>query len=89
MEEDEPTIETPRNRAAFKARLLTGNHRGIAVFLFVAVFVGAETLHEAQVALSQELAKTRISKMSDQSERLPVNGERNAARAHRFSRIQL
>lgn len=50
-------METGWNHAVLQAMILTGNHWGIAVLLFVAVFVGTETLHEAQVALSQELAR--------------------------------
>lgn len=87
MEEEWPTIKTHWNRTAFKATLLTGNHWGIAVFLLVAVFVGAETLHEAQVALSQELAKwSKDNNIPNYwSKLIPVHDECNAARADRFS----
>lgn len=37
-------------------KVLTRNHRGVAVLLLVAVLVGTEAFHEAQVALSQKLA---------------------------------
>lgn len=55
MADEQPTAGARRRRAEPTAPPLTGNHGGIAVLLFVAVFVGAETLHVAQVALSQEL----------------------------------
>lgn len=64
------------NHAVLKALILTGNHWGIAVLLFVAVFVGAETLHEAQVALSQELVRKskdeNIKKWSIKAEEAPL-----------------
>lgn len=40
-----------------KDALLTGNHRGVAVLFLVAVFVGAEALHKACVALRQQLVR--------------------------------
>lgn len=69
-------MRTLWNHAVLKALILTGNHWGIAVLLFVAVFVGAETLHEAQVALSQELARKskdeNIKKWSIKAEEAPL-----------------
>lgn len=36
-------------------QILTRNHRGVAILFLVAVFVRAEALHKARVALTQQL----------------------------------
>lgn len=48
-----------RARCAQADKVLTWNHWGIAVLLLVAVLVGTEAFHEAQVALSQKLGRDR------------------------------
>lgn len=62
-------ISLPLQARCGKAdKILTGNHWGIAVLLLVAVFVGTEALHKAQVALSQKLARDKANKRSEDSD---------------------
>lgn len=60
-------------RCATADKILTGNHWGIAVLLLVAVFVGTEALHKAQVALSQELVRDKANTRRSEEQFLRVS----------------